>query len=116
MQISKSAAAVAIKTKEGIEEQISSALQSKNIRIHRRRTSIRLEPRMWSALQEIARQEQCSINHLCSAVHDLKEPVASFTAALRVFLMEYFRSGEYMTPHIRLVQKLAKKYKKASGI
>jgi len=41
---------------------------------------------MWSALNEIAALEACSIHDLCGAVHGLKEPAASFTAALRVFM------------------------------
>ncbi len=74
-------------------KQGSGALQSRNIRIHRRRTSVRLEPVMWNALNEIAGLEKCSIHDLCSAVHDLKERELSFTAALRVFMVEYYRSA-----------------------
>src|SRR3954468_23927265 len=70
-----------------------STLQSRNIRVHKRRTSIRLEPEMWDALNEIARLEACSIHDLSSAVHDMKAPATSFTAALRVFMMEYYRSA-----------------------
>jgi predicted DNA-binding ribbon-helix-helix protein len=69
------------------------ALQQKNIRIHEHRTSIRLEPAMWNALNEIAALEGRSVHDLCSSVHDLKERGASFTASLRVFMMEYYRSA-----------------------
>jgi len=65
----------------------------RNVRIYDRRTSIRLEPEMWNALNEIAALEGCSVHELCGVVHDLKEQAASFTGALRVFLMEYYRSG-----------------------
>jgi len=68
-------------------------LVNKNIKIHNRRTSIRLEPEMWSALHEIAEQEGCSIHELCSAVEDVREDNTSFTAALRVFLMLYYKSN-----------------------
>lgn len=80
------------------------ALQSKNVRIHKRRTSIRLEPEMWNALNEIASIENCSIHDLCGAVHDLKEPGTSFTAALRVFLMEYYRAVSKKSPQVSDVQ------------
>jgi predicted DNA-binding ribbon-helix-helix protein len=73
--------------------QPSSGLLSRNVRIHNRRTSVRLEPKMWEALKEIARAEGCSIHDLCGAVHDMKEVEASFTASLRVFLMEYYRAA-----------------------
>ncbi|MCE9507062.1 MAG: ribbon-helix-helix domain-containing protein [Alphaproteobacteria bacterium] len=69
------------------------ALQQKNVRIHEHRTSIRLEPAMWNALNEIAALEGRTVHDLCSSVHDLKERGASFTASLRVFMMEYYRSA-----------------------
>lgn len=78
---------------ENSEKQPSRALVSKNIRIHKRRTSVRLEPAMWNALQEVAGLEGCSVHDLCGAVYDMKEGAMSFTAALRVFLMEYYRSA-----------------------
>jgi predicted DNA-binding ribbon-helix-helix protein len=68
-------------------------LQSRNIRIHNKRTTIRLECGMWAALNEISAIEGCSVHALCDVVYDLKEPSLSFTAALRVFLMEYYRSA-----------------------
>lgn len=88
----------------------ASALLSKNVRIHTRRTSVRLEPEMWRALNEIATAEGCSIHDLCGAVHDLKEPAASFTAALRVFLMEYYRSAAKASPQVNNIRQHLKKY------
>lgn len=85
---------------------ISGALQSRNVRIHHRRTSVRLEPEMWNALSEIAAMEGCTIHDLCGAVYDLKDPEASFTAALRVFMMEYFRSACRTNGRINRVQKM----------
>lgn len=87
----------------------ASALLSKNVRIHERRTSVRLEPEMWRALNEIATAEGCSIHDLCGAVHDLKEPAASFTAALRVFLMEYYRSAAKASPQVNSIRQHLKK-------
>lgn len=85
-----------------------SALQSKNVRIHDRRTSVRLEPEMWRALKEISDLEKCSIHDLCGAVHDLKDPDASFTAALRVFLMEYYRTASKSNQQVSRVQQQIK--------
>lgn len=84
------------------------ALVSKNVRIHERRTSVRLEPEMWHALREVAELEACSIHDLCGAVHDLKEPGASFTAALRVFLMEYYRTAARTSQQVTSVQRQIK--------
>lgn len=87
------------------EEMAQRFLQSKNIRIHERRTSVRLEPEMWSALNEIAKLEGCTVHDLCGAVHDLKDPGASFTASLRVFMMEYYRSASRVTGRISGIQE-----------
>jgi predicted DNA-binding ribbon-helix-helix protein len=93
-------------------EPAQGALQSRNVRIHDRRTSVRLEPEMWSALNEVARLENSSIHEICSAVHDLKEINASFTAALRVFLMEYYRNASRTSVRVSDVQKLLRDGKK----
>lgn len=91
-------------------------LLSRNVRIHNRRTSVRLEPAMWAALNEIAENEKCSIHDLCGAVHDLKEEGASFTAALRVFLMEYYRTVANASPQVSSVQKILKAAPAARGV
>lgn len=75
-------------------------LKSRNIRIHRRRTSVRLEPAMWGALNDIAFRESAGIHQLCTAIHDLKEEGASFTSALRNFIVEYYRSPGIFSAHI----------------
>lgn len=64
----------------------------RNIRIHGRRTSIRLDDYMWEALNEITHLEGCSIHDICAIVHDGKEKSVGFTAALRVFLLHYYRA------------------------
>ncbi|MFN7113593.1 MAG: ribbon-helix-helix domain-containing protein [Alphaproteobacteria bacterium] len=87
---------------------LQGALISKNVRIHDRRTSVRLEPEMWQALREVAEIEGCSIHDLCGAVHDLKEAGASFTAALRVFLMEYYRTAARTSQQVTSVQRQLK--------
>ena len=94
---------------------LSGTLQSRNVRIHKKRTSIRLEPEMWKALNEIAGIEGCSIHDLCGAVHDLKEPGTSFTAALRVFLMEYYRAASKTSVQISQVQKLIRNHLISDG-
>lgn len=95
--------------------QLHGALQSRNVRIHSRRTSVRLEPEMWNALNEIAVLEGCSIHDLCGAVHDLKEQGTSFTAALRVFLMEYYRAAARSSTRVTQVQKRLKESGRSTG-
>jgi len=64
----------------------------RNIRIHGRRTSIRLDDHMWDALNEITQLEGCTVHDICAMVHDKKEKSVGFTAALRVFLLHYYRA------------------------
>lgn len=74
-----------------LKQAVRSSLLSRNITLHGRRTSMRLEPAMWDALYEISRREKLNIHQLCSLVADYKGETTSFTAAIRVFAMSYFR-------------------------
>ncbi|MBL8711536.1 MAG: ribbon-helix-helix domain-containing protein [Alphaproteobacteria bacterium] len=87
------------------QQLLGGELISKNVRIAGRRTSVRLEPEMWEALDEVAAAQGCTIHDLCSAVAELKHPAASFTGALRVFVMEYFRSAAKTNRPVGLIQK-----------
>lgn len=68
-------------------------LVSRNITVMGRRTSVRLEPQMWTALREIAKREQCTIHDICSLISVRKNEKTSLTAAIRVFIMLYFRAA-----------------------
>ena len=70
-----------------------STLVSRNITVSGRRTSVRLEPEMWRALKEISTRENCSIHELCTLINFRKNRRTSLTAAIRVFLMLYFRAA-----------------------
>lgn len=78
-----------------------STLVSRNITVMGRRTSVRLEPEMWSALREIARREDCKIHDICSLIHLRKNQDTSLTAAIRVFLMLYYRAAATEDGHRR---------------
>jgi predicted DNA-binding ribbon-helix-helix protein len=78
-----------------------STLVSRNITVLGRRTSVRLEPEMWTALRDIAQREGCRIHDLCSLIQIRKNPQTSLTAAIRVFLMLYFRASSTEEGHRR---------------
>lgn len=78
-----------------------STLVSRNITVLGRRTSVRLEPEMWTALRDIARRERCKVHDLCSLIHKRKNPRTSLTAAIRVFLMLYYRAASTEEGHAR---------------
>lgn len=69
---------------------MKSSLITRNIRIDDRRTSVRLEPQLWRALETIAELEKTSVNELCTRVEGDRGPEGGFTSALRVFIVEYF--------------------------
>lgn len=69
-----------------------SSLVTRNVRIHDRRTSVRLEPQLWRALETIAELEAVDLNEICSRVEDSRGPDGGFTSALRVYIVEYFTS------------------------
>lgn len=83
------------------EGSMQSTLVSRNITVQGHRTSIRLEPEMWLALRDIAQREHCKIHDLCSMIAARKNSCTSLTAAIRVFLMLYFRAASTEEGHQR---------------
>jgi predicted DNA-binding ribbon-helix-helix protein len=70
-----------------------STLVSRNVTIAGHRTSVRLEPEMWSGLTDICRRERMIMHEVCTAVATNKKKNTSLTAAIRVFVMSYYRSA-----------------------
>jgi predicted DNA-binding ribbon-helix-helix protein len=67
-------------------------LQNRNLMVSGRRTSVRLEPQMWDALHEIARRERRAIGEIATLV-DRQRHQSTLTAAIRVFIVSYFRNA-----------------------
>ena len=83
------------------DDQPKSTLISRNVTVMGRRTSVRLEPEMWMALKEISKRERCSIHDICGLISLRKNKNTSLTAAIRVFLMLYFRASSTEDGHQR---------------
>lgn len=66
-----------------------SELKKRNVSIGDSRTSVTLEPQVWSVLHEIAEEMECDIHKLCSFINDRKHPDASLASAIRVYLLSY---------------------------
>lgn len=73
-------------------ERPESSLVNRNVFIGDRRTSLRLEPLMWDALADVARREGMSVHEVCAMV-DERRQASSLTAAIRVFILAYFRAA-----------------------
>jgi predicted DNA-binding ribbon-helix-helix protein len=70
----------------------SSSLVIHNVVVAGRRTSVRLEPVMWEALQEIVRQQETNVNQLVTEI-DRRRNSSSLTAAIRVYIVDLYRSA-----------------------
>lgn len=78
-----------------------STLVSRNITVLGHRTSVRLEPDMWTALKDIADREGCKIHDVCSLIALRKEQGTSLTAAIRVFIVLYYKAAATEEGHQR---------------
>ncbi len=87
--------------KQKPNRRIRTALISRNITVEGRRTSVRLEPEMWHALKEISRRERANIHQICTSVSLRKQDDCSLTAAIRVYVMDYFRAAATEEGHTR---------------
>lgn len=92
-------AAVAERTKTGMPGattpglmDVDGQLVAHNIWVNGTRTSVRLEPVMWSALTEVATLENMTIHQLVTHVAQRRHPQASLTATIRAFLVAYYRA------------------------
>jgi predicted DNA-binding ribbon-helix-helix protein len=74
---------------------------TRNLMIGGRRTSVRLEAEMWAALFDIAARESQSIGRICSLVDEKRRPETSLTAAIRVFVLAYYRAAATEAGHRR---------------
>ncbi|MCH6587852.1 MAG: ribbon-helix-helix domain-containing protein [Proteobacteria bacterium] len=70
----------------------ASTLVNRNVHIRSRRTSLRLEPAMWDALDEICAREGVTEHELCTQIDGL-DIASSLTASVRVFIVTYFRGA-----------------------
>lgn len=68
-----------------------STLETFNLRINGRWTTVRMEPPIMEALRAIALTEAVSIHELCSQIA-AGRAAGSLTSALRLFVTNYFRS------------------------
>jgi len=71
---------------------VPSSLVIRNIVVAGHRTSVRLEPVMWEALREIARQRETNLNELVTEI-DRRRNASSLTAAIRVYIVDFYRSA-----------------------
>ena len=70
-----------------------SALKSRNVRVGARRTSVRLEPELWAALEWIASRDGRTINAICTDLAAAGPAMkGGLTSALRVYIVTQLQS------------------------
>lgn len=79
----------------------SSTLVIRNVVVLGKRTSLRMEPEMWDALADVAGREGHDVHDICTRIVERKPPAASLTAAIRVFLVNYYRLAATDEGHAR---------------
>jgi predicted DNA-binding ribbon-helix-helix protein len=73
---------------DGVE--LSQKTHIRNIHIGTQRTSMRLEPDFWRALEAIAAIERSTVNAIIQEI-DQKRGRSGLSASVRVFAVNYFR-------------------------
>jgi predicted DNA-binding ribbon-helix-helix protein len=64
-----------------------------NLVVGGRRTTVRLEDEMWAALKDVAKREGYTVNGLAGRIDRRRKRGQSFTSAIRVFLLLYYRNS-----------------------
>lgn len=71
---------------------VPSSLAIRNVVVGGHRTSVRLEPLMWEALREITRRRDVTLNGLITEIDQTRD-ASSLTAAIRVYIVEFYRNA-----------------------
>ena len=73
-------------------ESVPSSLVMHNIVVDGRRTTVRLEPVIWDALQSIARQEEVTLHDLVSDINR-RRTASSLSSGIRAYVVIYLSAG-----------------------
>jgi predicted DNA-binding ribbon-helix-helix protein len=72
----------------------TSRLVNRNVTASRGRTSMRLEPELWEALEEICQREDVTLADLVKRIEHTGHP-GGRTSAVRVHVLNYFRTAAH---------------------
>jgi|SRR5579864_7803317 len=67
-------------------------LQTRNLTVNGRRTSVRLEPVFWKGLHEIADRREITIHELATEILNKKPRSSSLTSAVRAYIVGFYRA------------------------
>lgn len=86
---------------------VRSTLVNRNVTVEGHRTSIRLEPAMWDALNMVCKRESKTLNEVVTAIARSRNQ-STLTAAIRVFLLRYFQAAATDEGHLRAGHGIAR--------
>jgi predicted DNA-binding ribbon-helix-helix protein len=87
-------------------ENSPSSLVIHNIVVGGHRTSVRLEPVMWDALHDIARRLRATTHDLVTDI-DRERTASSLTAAIRVYIVDFYRAAAMSAQQAQIVERPA---------
>ena len=87
-------------------ETAPSSLVIHNVVVGGHRTSVRLEPVMWDALHDIARRLRVTMHDLVTDI-DRERTASSLTAAIRVYIVDFYRDAALSTGQTQAVERPA---------
>jgi predicted DNA-binding ribbon-helix-helix protein len=80
-----------------------SSLVIHNVVVGAHRTSVRLEPVMWDALQDIASHQHVTVHDLVTEI-DRERSASSLTAAIRVYIVDFYRTAAMLPGQARAIR------------
>ena len=66
-------------------------MKKRSVNIHGHQTSISLEEEFWSALKDLADQQDLSINKIIAKIDDERAPENNLSSAIRIYILNYIR-------------------------
>jgi predicted DNA-binding ribbon-helix-helix protein len=74
-------------------ESVRSSLVRHNVYVAGHRTSIRIEPVIWRALHDIARQQKVTLHDLVSDIDRTRPGSGGLSSAIRAYVVAYLAAG-----------------------
>src|ERR1700675_4902202 len=87
-------------------ESAPSSLVNHNVVVGGHRTSVRLEPVMWDALHDIVRRRRVTVHDLVTDI-DRGRTASSLTAAIRVYIVDFYRAAAMPAQQASAVERPA---------
>lgn len=92
----------------------ASRLVNRNVTAARGRTSMRLEPELWEALEEICVREGLSVGEVVRRIEGTNDP-GGRTSAVRVYVLRYFRDAATSDGHAAAGHGMMPENRNAAG-